>query len=99
MKRGGSVYIIANTHHTVLYIGVTADLARRIWEHKQRINPTSFAAKYNCDKLVYYCHFSRIEEAIAEEKRLKGFRRNKKLDLIFAMNPLWQDLYDSIQDH
>jgi len=98
MKKGGYVYILTNKRKSVLYVGVTADLKRRIWEHKNKVDSKSFTARYNCDSLVYYSGFHQIEEAIKEEKRLKGGNRKQKLDLIFEMNPLWKDLYDSIEE-
>jgi putative endonuclease len=98
MKKGGYVYILANKRKSVLYVVVTADLKRRIWEHKNKIEPKSFTAKYDCDILLYYNGFQNIEEAINEEKRIKAGSRKRKLDLIFDMNPLWKDLFDSIED-
>jgi len=97
MQRGGSVYIMTNQHHTVLYVGVTANLISRIYEHKEKIHPNSFTAKYNCYKLVYHNSFSTIEEAISEEKRIKAGSRQKKIDLINNINPEWKDLYDSLE--
>jgi putative endonuclease len=94
MERGGTVYILTNKRHTVLYTGVTADLLSRISEHLHRENSYSFTAKYNCVKLVYYCFYSTIDEAIAEEKRIKGGSRNDKLRLINTTNPEWKDLYE-----
>lgn len=81
MERGGFVYIITNTHNTTLYIGVTSDLEGRIWEHINKIHLKSFSAKYNLDKLVYFEFFSTIEEAIEEEKRIKGGSRKRKRNL------------------
>ena len=78
MKKGGYVYILTNRWHTVFYTGVTSSLSQRISEHKEKLHPHSFTAKYNCDILVYYLGFHHIEEAIAEEKRIKGFKRSKK---------------------
>ena len=98
MQFGGYVYIVTNKHHTTLYIGVTSELAVRIYQHKNKEFPVSFTSKYNCDKLVYYKGFTRIEEAIAEEKRIKGGSRQKKLDLINKMNPKWEDLSGTIED-
>jgi putative endonuclease len=98
MKHGGYVYIMTNRRKSVLYVGVTADLKRRIWEHKNEIHPKSFTARYDCEILVYYIGFHSIEEAIGEEKRIKAGSRKAKLDLIFDMNPLWKDLYDEIED-
>ncbi len=95
-QRGGCIYIITNKTHSVLYIGVTSDLISRIWEHKNKIYPKSFTAKYNCDKLVYYFFYSTIVEAIAAEKALKGSSRQTKIDLINALNPAWQDLYPAL---
>jgi putative endonuclease len=98
MIKGGYVYILTNKRISVLHVGVTSALKRRIWEHKNKIEPTSFSARYNCDILLYYNDFHSIEEAISEEKRLKAGSRKQKLDLVFAMNPLWKDLYDFIED-
>ena len=98
MKHGGYVYIMTNRRKSILYVGVTADLKRRIWEHKNKIHPKSFTARYDCEILVYYIGFHSIEEAIGEEKRIKAGSRKAKLDLIFDMNPLWKDLYDEIED-
>jgi len=98
MKKGGYVYIITNRWHTVLYTGVTASLTRRVMQHKDKMNPRSFTAKYNCDVLIYYCGFHSIEEAIAEETRIKGLNRKKKFALITEMNPLWKDLYPDLEE-
>lgn len=92
MQRGGAVYIMTNENHTVLYTGVTSDLLFRIKEHKEKVYPNSFTAKYRVNKLVYYNFFSSIEEAIAEEKRIKGGSRAKKIKLIETMNPAGEDL-------
>src|ERR1041385_3396325 len=92
MERGGYVYIMTNKHHTTLYTGVTSELQVRINQHKSKEYPNSFTSKYNCDKLVYYNGFPTIEEAIAEEKRIKGGSRQDKIDLINKMNPKWEDL-------
>jgi putative endonuclease len=84
------VYIMSNRTQT-LYIGVTNDIARRVNEHKSKLNP-GFTARYNIIKLVYVESFSDIRDAIAREKQLKGWRRNKKVSLIEAVNPGWKDL-------
>jgi len=84
------VYIMANRART-LYIGVTNDIARRVNEHKSKLNP-GFTARYNIMKLVYVESFSDIRDAIAREKQLKGWRRNKKVSLIESTNPEWVDL-------
>ena len=95
-QRGGCVYIMTNKRHTALYTGVTSDLAGRVWQHKNHVFPNSYTTKYNCEKLVYYCFYSRIEEAIAVEKAIKGGNRKSKLQLINDMNPEWKDLYDTL---
>ena len=96
MKRGGAVYIMTNKVHSSLYIGVTSDLKKRVYEHKNNIIPDSFTAKYKLHKLVYFEGFHRIEEAIAREKLLKGGSRNTKNELINSMNPKWSDLFDDL---
>ena len=96
MQYGGYVYIVTNDHHTTLYVGVTSELAERILQHKTKEFKAGFTAKYNCNKLVYYKGFNRIEDAIAEEKRIKGGSRQKKVNLINKFNPACQDLYAKI---
>lgn len=98
MKHGGCVYIITNQYNKVLYTGVTAELRARIWEHKTKVYPKSFTAKYNCNKIVWFQTFQRIEEAIEKEKQIKGGSRNSKIRLIQAINPSWRDLWEDIQD-
>ncbi|WP_316804634.1 GIY-YIG nuclease family protein [Pedobacter nototheniae] len=98
MERGGTVYILTNFTHTTLYTGVTSDLLFRIKEHKEKEYPNSFSAKYNTDKLVYFCSYSSIEEAIAEEKRIKGGSRIKKIKLVQSMNPEWRDLWAEVKE-
>ena len=98
MKHGGCVYIITNQYNKVLYTGVTADLRARIWEHKTKFYPKSFTAKYNCNKIVWFETFHRIEEAIEREKQIKGGSRKAKNALIQSINPTWKDLWQDIQD-
>lgn len=86
------VYIIANPDHKVLYVGVTNNLNRRIWQHKNKAIP-GFSKKYNIIKLVYFEYFDQIDSAIQREKQIKGYRRQKKVILIDKMNPDWIDLY------
>ena len=93
-QRGGCVYIMTNMTHSVLYTGVTSDIIGRAWDHKNKTYPKSFTAKYNCNKLVYYEFYPRIEEAIIAEKALKGSNRERKIQLINSVNPKWNDLYD-----
>ena len=90
-------YILTNNNKTVLYIGVTNDLRRRLYEHQ---NPSassrSFTKRYNCHYLVYYERFSNIKNAMAREKQLKGWRRDKKEKLIDGFNPDWHFLNKDI---
>lgn len=85
------VYILTNTHHNVLYTGVTNDLERRIYEHKQK-KIKGFTQKYNVDKLIYFERFDSIDSAISREKQIKGFSREKKLALIIRVNKEWKEL-------
>ncbi|WP_207924558.1 GIY-YIG nuclease family protein [Pedobacter changchengzhani] len=71
MERGGVVYIVTNKLNKVLYTGVTSDIAYRIWQHKNKVYPTGFTSKYNCDKLVYYFFYPTIEDAIGEINELR----------------------------
>ena len=96
MNKGGYIYILTNENNTVLYTGVTNDLKRRIYEHKNKLNPKSFTARYNIHKLVYYETFTSIIEAIAREKQIKAGSRNKKNELINSVNKDWRDLYEDI---
>ena len=93
---GGWVYIMCSMNHSTLYVGVTSNIASRVYKHKRKIYAKGFSSRYNCVKLVYYRRFELIIDAIAEEKRIKGGSRKKKEDLINRMNPEWRDLYDSI---
>jgi putative endonuclease len=98
MQRGGTIYIITNFTHTTLYTGVTSDLLFRIKEHKEKVFHGSFSSKYNMSKLVYYRFYPTIEEAIAEEKRIKGGSRLKKIKLIQNINPEWIDLWEEVKE-
>lgn len=88
------VYIITN-HSKTLYIGVTSNLKKRIWEHKQKLTE-GFTKKYNIHKLVYCEQTENVLSAITREKQLKRWRREKKIKLIEKENPLWLDLYNEI---
>jgi putative endonuclease len=90
---GAFVYILTNIHHTVLYVGVTSNLPARIEQHLIKAFPSSFTAKYNVCKLVYYCSYHSIDDAIAEEKRIKGGSRIRKVQLIESVNKNWDDLW------
>lgn len=98
MNYGGCTYIISNQYNTVLYTVVTSELRARILEHKTKFYPKSFTAKYNCNKIVWYEYFSRIESAIEFEKQIKTRKRKDKEALIKAKNPAWKDLWEEIQD-
>jgi len=89
------VYIITNTWNTVLYIGVTSDPIKRIWQHKHKVFK-GFSSKYNLCKLVYYEVFSDANYAIMREKQIKAGSRDIKIKLIEKMNPNWDDLYSLI---
>ncbi|HVN56267.1 MAG TPA: GIY-YIG nuclease family protein [Anaerolineaceae bacterium] len=82
------VYILTNPYNTVLYVGITNDLRRRVYEHKEKLVP-GFTTRYNVNKLVYYEEGCDITQAIAREKQLKAGSRQKKLDLINRFNPDW----------
>lgn len=83
--------MLTNTNHKVLYTGVTNDLERRCYDHKQK-KIKEFTQKYNVDKLVYFEKFDFIDLAIAREKQLKGYSRLKKNELIDKLNPGWKEL-------
>ena len=85
------VYILTNWNNTVMYIGITNDLKRRLYEHKNKL-VDGFTEKYNVTKLVYYEHTNDVHAAIAREKEIKKWHREKKNQLVMTMNPEWQDL-------
>ena len=95
MNKKGYTYIITNQYHTTFYIGVTSNLVKRIWEHKNHV-VDGFSKTYNLNKLVYYEIMDDIETAINREKYLKGKTRKFKKELIEKFNPKWEDLYDTI---
>ena len=96
MQYGGTIYIMTNDYGSVLYIGVTSDLFTRIPEYRNKLYPDSFTAKYNCDKLIYYETYARIEDAIAREKQFKKWNREWKDKLISKVNPQWKDLFEGL---
>jgi putative endonuclease len=91
------VYILTNKSNRVLYVGVTSDLQGRVYDHKHKTFK-GFSARYDCNKLVYYEVYQWIQDAIDREKQLKAGSRQKKIDLIIAENPLWNDLSDDWYD-
>jgi putative endonuclease len=93
MQKEGYIYILTNKNNNVLYVGVTSDLQKRIWEHRSGRYKNSFTSRYKTYKLVYYEEFLTIEDAIAREKQLKAGSRQKKIELIEKRNPQWEELY------
>lgn len=86
------VYIMTNKPNGVLYIGVTDNIEERVKEHKLKVYPKSFTAKYNCDKLIYFEEFENGNEAEIRERQFKKWKREWKIKLIEDMNPSWMDL-------
>ena len=95
MNKKGFVYIMTNKKNGTLYIGVTSNIIKRVYHHKNKL-VDGFTKKYNLTKLVYYEVYETIDEAIKREKQLKNWKREWKINLIESVNPQWLDLYDSI---
>jgi putative endonuclease len=95
MKKQYYVYILTNFSNKVIYTGVTSNLVRRIFEHKNKL-VDGFTKKYNITKLAYYECLDNSYSAISREKQIKGGSRRKKIDLIIKQNPNFDDLYGSI---
>ena len=95
MNKNGYVYILTNKNNTVLYTGVTSNLVKRIYEHKNKIIQ-GFTSIYNVNKLVYYEIYDDITDAINREKQIKAGSRKKKIELINNINSDWNDIYNSI---
>jgi len=93
--RQSAVYIMANKRNGTLYTGVTSNLVRRVFEHKNNLT-SGFASRYGCKLLVFYTLFNRVTDAINAEKIIKTKSRLKKLELIESTNPEWEDLYEYI---
>lgn len=91
MKKNYYIYILTNTYNTVYYTGVTNDLVKRVWQHKQK-QVEGFTKKYNMWKLIYYEMTSDIKVAIEREKQIKDMRREKKIKLIKSLNPQLEEL-------
>lgn len=90
------VYILANATNVAVYIGVTNDLIRRVYEHRHDLPADSYTAKYGIHKLVYYEQTNDVRVALEREKQLKGWVRKKKNQLVSGMNPDWRDLYPDL---
>jgi putative endonuclease len=95
MSRQYYVYIMTNPRRTVLYTGMTNDLIRRVWQHRNAPRG-GFTAKYHCSRLVLYEIFRDSYNAIAREKQIKAGSRSRKVELIERMNPEWRDLYEEL---
>jgi putative endonuclease len=95
MNKQPAVYILASKRNGTLYIGVTSDLVKRIWEHKNNM-VEGFTRRYDVHQLVWYEQHESMESAIKREKRLKEWKRKWKLELIESANPNWKDLYHAI---
>ncbi|HSW68967.1 MAG TPA: GIY-YIG nuclease family protein [Gammaproteobacteria bacterium] len=94
-KRHPAIYIMANKRNGTLYVGVTSNLQKRIYQHKYA-KLEGFTKRYDCKLLVYYEQHADMNSAIEREKQIKGGSRKKKLALIESINPKWLDLYDSL---
>ena len=94
-KRSFYIYLLTNKKNSVLYTGMTNNLARRVYEHKEKLVP-GFTEKYNVQKLVYYECYESSWDAIDREKQIKKWRREKKDALVETYNPEWRDLFDDL---
>ena len=90
------VYILANNTNVAIYTGITRDLVRRVYEHRNHLDPKSFTAKYDIRKLVYFEQTTDVRVAIEREKQIKSWSRAKKNALVESMNSEWKDLYQMI---
>ncbi|HUT49283.1 MAG TPA: GIY-YIG nuclease family protein [Alphaproteobacteria bacterium] len=95
MEMGGYAYMLASERHGTLYVGVTSNLVRRVWEHKEGV-VSRFTKRYGVKLLVWFERHDEIEAAIAREKAIKKWRRAWKIAAIEATNPEWRDLYSDI---
>ncbi len=90
------IYILSNENKNVIYTGVTNDLIRRVYEHKNHLDRGSFTSRYNVENLVYFEVTTDVKSAIEREKQIKGWNRKRKNKLIESKNPNWEDLYELI---
>ena len=95
MPRSPCAYIITDKRHGTLYTGVSADLSRRSWEHREGLY-AGFSKRYGLKLLVWYEYHDRMEEAITREKQIKSWKRAWKIELIEKLNPTWRDLYEEL---
>ena len=96
MPKRYCVYILTNQRNAVLYSGVTGELRRRVYQHREKLLP-GFTSRYNVSKLVYYECTEDPSSAIAREKQIKAGSRRKKINLVTGFNPQWRDLFDDLQ--
>ena len=96
MKAQSFIYILTNKNHSVLYTGVTSNLAQRLYQHQTSIFKNAFNSRYNVFELVYFEEFDNIIDAIAREKQIKAGSRQKKIALIQQFNPEWKDLTKTV---
>ena len=90
------VYLLSNTTNTTVYVGVTRNLLKRVYEHKHKLDPNSFTARYHIHKLVYFETTSDVHSAIEREKQIKSWSRARKNQLVDGINPRWEDLYGKL---
>ena len=90
------VYILCNRHRSVVYVGCTEDLIKRVYFHRKRLIP-GFSKKYNVDTLVYFEEHASLDDALKREAQIKKYRREKKDQLVHKVNPKWTDLYEQLQ--
>ena len=90
------VYILSNKTGTTIYVGVTNNLMRRMYEHRNHLLPNSFTSKYDVTRLVYFESTSDAYAALTREKQIKGWNRRRKNALVESINPKWEDLYETI---
>ncbi|MGB7054145.1 MAG: GIY-YIG nuclease family protein [bacterium] len=98
MSKHYFVYILASKRNGTLYVGITSNIVKRVWEHKNKV-VNGFTKKYDVKNLVYYEQYDDPQNAIRRERRLKKYKRRWKLDLIEKHNPEWKDLYCDLIDH
>ena len=97
MEKQAYIYFMSNRYNKVLYVGITSNLIKRIWEHKNKV-VDGFTKRYNLNKLVYYEIDDDIETAINREKQIKSWPRKRKIELIHSLNPHWDDLYEKLSN-
>ncbi|WP_281387999.1 GIY-YIG nuclease family protein [Atribacter laminatus] len=97
MEKQAYIYFMSNRYNKVLYVGITSNLIKRVWEHKNKV-VDGFTKRYNLNKLVYYEIYDDIETAINREKQIKSWPRKKKIELIHSLNPHWDDLYEKLSN-